>query len=126
MFSLLAACAFADNSCRQCSGQILMIFASYLSEAQATQFLKTSLGSCATGNDYVLLKPGSNDCMGNRCKDWFFSIVAWRYCGNGPKVVIKKDNHGIGDVLAYQDYMTLVCTKSVRCHGDCNCAQCGC
>lgn len=126
-FFLLSVClAVTPKSCRQCDGKYLVIFNSYVSEAQAREFIKTSLGGCATGNEYLLFNPGSNDCLGTTCKDWFFDMKAWRYCGNGGSVTLKKDNHGIGGLMALKDYMGLTCTRSVECHGNCNCVQCGC
>lgn len=126
LFALLAVNAATGKSCRQCTGDYLLILNDYATEAQARSFIKTSLGGCVTGGEYELIHPGSNDCLRGACKVWFFNINAWRYCGNGPTVVLKKDNHGSGGMLALKDYLSLSCTESVVCHGNCNCAECGC
>lgn len=75
------------------------------------------------------------------CKNWVFSMTIWRYCGNGGEVYLRKVDQGSFDprvhrprpnypcfngLCAYQDDLHLECTKSVDCHGKCDCPACVC
>lgn len=129
LVSLFAGSLAGKNSCRQCVGNYNLQFPNYVSRAQATSFMKTSMGSCATGNDYNIVDVGPGDCAGgnkNLCRVWVFNLRVWRYCGNGGSVDLKKTNHGIGSLVASLDELSLTCTQSVECRGSCNCAECGC
>lgn len=129
VFFLLAARvahAIAHNSCRQCNGLHKFLFTSYVTPDAAKSFLKASIGSCATGAELDIASYTTDVCQGDACKYYYFTINVWRYCGNGGSVIIKRKSHCIAGVCNEGEYLGLTCTQSVVCHGDCNCAQCGC
>lgn len=142
--SIFASLVAANNSCRQCSGYQHITFNNKVTEQQALSFFRSSLGSCATGNDYYLEKVQSSNCyyppatqyVGGKtdytvytaptCLDWTFTVKIWRYCGNGGKVTLRRTQNCISGVCASINNLELVCYKSVQCRGTCNCAECGC
>lgn len=144
-FHFFAGHAMGLNGCRQCTGTKIIIFNNPVSEDQAMEFFKTSLGNCATGDDYdayrgvaegcqlpcvrPVVGPRTTSCAQFgpvRCPKWTFTLKMWRYCGNGGSVTLNKSDHCSAGVCAISDNLRLVCTRSVRCLGDCNCAECGC
>lgn len=106
--------------CRLCSGHQIINFDSDVNEAQATTFFVNSLGKCATGNDYEILK------IESKGRVWTFHINVWRYCGNGASNFVERGKHTIGTLTALSDGRALKCTKSVTCSGKCDCPLCGC
>lgn len=118
------------KSCRQCSGAERITFNTYVSYDQSLAFFRTSLGGCATGNDYLVLVSYFSDCMSHTgpplCKYWVYVVKIWRYCGNGGRVSLDKGIHCSDNLCAIYDNLSLSCTKSVECRGECTCAQCGC
>lgn len=138
--SLYAALGSCRNSCRQCQGVQRLSFDYYTREDVATNFWKASIGNCATGAELDVIGKLNTDCRGycvewsddecvkfiDICKNWFFTLKIWRYCGNGGSVNMNKGKHCINNICATQDNFSFSCSHSVDCHGDCHCDQCGC
>lgn len=146
-----AICIFAGNAasqapCRQCTGTHTVTFSAGISERLATSFIMDSLKNCATGGlinitkvDKYLChtacgatsgKPPNVKCTQPgtlNCEKWVFSLTTWRYCGNGGSVVL---NRGVFCdsklICSLTDSLSLTCTKSVVCGGECDCENCGC
>lgn len=121
----------AINGCRQCTGLKKMKFVDYLEHPEAVYLAVTSLKGCATGNVFVFknvqaIKTSGCTFDGDSCKEWWFDMDIWRYCGNGKKVLLNKGYYCIANFCVETDNMELTCTKSVKCDGDCNCKDCGC
>lgn len=132
---LYAGIAHSRNGCRQCEGFETIWFRNKASLADATAYMRASLGNCATGNDYsILLAVGTvcDDCVG-RCPDdklicyrWWFDLRIWRYCGNGARLMLDKRSFCNNGLCSFKDFLSLECLKSVECRGDCKCRTCGC
>lgn len=133
--------AFAANSCRACSGEYKVYFFDRILQDQATDFFKSVIPACATGNDYKINKTVAEDCkdsclvrdyqrcLSGRgkqvCNTYTFSIDVYRYCGNGGKVI--RDNQSEVTALGFRStrqVLQLGCYRSVQCGGDCDKATC--
>lgn len=119
--SLYAGVTSARYGCRQCKGIQTITFATAINKDQATLFMRSSLGECATGNNEYLILSVAQE--GNT---WTFGLKIWRYCGNGGSNYVDKGKHSIGGITATADERDLDCFYSVECHGTCHCDQCGC
>lgn len=145
LISLLSCSSVAKNGCRQCTGFKTISFGVYTSQSAAFAYFRASLGNCATGDDYQLIRVETVDCIRHcdnaaveghhtfcgrysdySCKHWTFILKAWRYCGNGPSVNFSVDNNCIGSKCALSESLSLVCSRSVECKGTCDCGLCGC
>lgn len=145
LITVLVGLVAGRNGCRQCLGMQRVIFDHHISEQQATDFFRKSLGECATGNDYQITAVLSNWCQypcleqikeSNRtlcktfgttvCTTWGFQIKVWRFCGNGSRAIWSKGRHCIDGLCATNDDLGLSCTQSVECRGTCHCNLCGC
>lgn len=146
VLALLLNLTSGKNSCRQCTGVMNYEFNNFISVDDALEFLKTSIGDCTTGQilDLTTAHAGPADCQYRcrpgetgpqclepgatiaKCKYWYFNLTVYRYCGNGGSVKLEKGEHCAAGLCAIKESLTLTCTKSVGCVGNCNCAQCGC
>lgn len=144
----LLVCVFAElvtchNSCRQCGGSKRITFARQVTRDEAVAFAKASIGACATGAELEIGEVESSDCTAPctswvhwpdqcgayghmACFNYVITVKVWRYCGNGGTVNLKSTQHCIGGLCAKTEELDLYCHKSVECHGECNCVQCGC
>lgn len=125
--SLYAGHAAAKNSCRQCTGTSELGFTSFVTADQVKSYLGATLGKCATGGEYDLIPWNKSSCSptnANSCKIWLVDHQIWRYCGNGGEVKLYRSNISAAGVTADYDKFDLLCTKSVECHGTCDCAAC--
>lgn len=140
LLSLLAGVAATKNSCRQCLGQQHLTFDHYVPIQVAEAYWKASIGTCATGGEHEVRASLSTDCIkpciqfvggkcvrwSYECKNWDFTLKIWRYCGNGGSVELRKANHCADSICTTEDHLTLACSPSVECHGNCRCSECGC
>lgn len=117
LFSLFAGLSSAF--CRQCLGKQVITFNKSVNKQQAIDFFKSSLGDCATGNEYDILGVTQNN------KTWTIQLKIWRYCGTGGSNFVGKGAHCINDVCVSQDYRVLTCWKTVNCHDECDFTACG-
>lgn len=132
---LFALLIFGKNGCRQCHGWQTISFTKGLNKEQATKFFRTSIEKCATGTQYEITLV-SNDYCGSCspscleeqkvCLVWRFYLQVWRYCGNGYRAEVIKEGFCNNGFCAANDFLSLVCTKSVDCIGTCDCKVCGC
>lgn len=120
----------ARNGCRQCVGAKAITFKPYVTRDQAEQYVKASFGDCATGNDYTYLgvnsvtdtcQPGTNPV---ECKTWMVGFNVWRYCGNGPSVILNKFDVCSDGWCVVSDKLKLECSKSVECDNKCTLNLC--
>lgn len=123
---LLAGFTVGRNGCRQCGGKQSIYFTRAAAPLEAYAFFQSSLGRCATGNQYQVDVIVPDDCDSLLCKSYVFYLKIWRYCGNGGTVDLKRTDHCIAGLCAATDDLNLSCRNSVDCKGTCNCAQCGC
>lgn len=124
---LFSHLVLARNGCRQCIGFQRITFPDFTDVLTATNFFRSSLGGCATGNQYDLLVSAGNDCdSSGNCKNWEFKVQIWRYCSNGGDVSYPKGHHCIDKVCSLYDTLSLSCVKSVKCYSKCYCDQCAC
>lgn len=129
--SILASRAVARHGCRRCTGIYSFYLDDFLTESQARIHLKESLGTCATGSEFWTQSLDSNTCdetsRDYRCKYWSFKIMVFRYCGNGGSV-LRALQKVCGDEIGcfFRDYLSLICTQSVKCAGNCDCVKCAC
>lgn len=139
IFQVVAANSW---SCRQCVGGYHFVFSVPISEAKAREFLSAGLLNCATANQYDITQTEKGLCDATcvrpgmppncapvnapLCREWFFHLKVWRYCGNGGKVFWNKDPHCTGNICTSADTLSLSCYASVNCIGKCNCKLCGC
>lgn len=108
------------KGCRQCHGKQYITFTEPVSQYEATQFLRYSLGQCATGKNYNIVKATKD---GNT---WTFDLQIWRYCGNGGSNYVDKGGSSFSGLTSVSDKRALICTKSVECGRECLCSLCGC
>lgn len=129
-FFLVVLCVgpvWGRNGCRQCVGFQRITFGDFTDVLTATAFFRSSLGGCATGNQYDLLASVGNSCSSsNNCKNWEFKVEIWRYCGNGGNGSRAQGHHCIDKVCALYDTLSVSCTKSVDCNTKCYCDVCQC
>lgn len=127
---LVVGDVLAHNGCRQCTGEQLITFKDYVTLNEVRMYLKGTLNECATGGQYEIDDAFSIYCLEGgseyTCKDWNIGLKVWRYCGNGSKVRLRQNNLCIANICVELDNLILDCTKSVECHGKCDCRQCGC
>lgn len=126
LISLLLSGSLARYGCRLCKGRSSFAFTNPVSKVAAEKFLKDSMGTCATGGQYIITSNDASECVGSNCKVYDFWLTVYRYCGNGSKVTLSKFDHGSGGIVAHLEYLELHCTQSVECAETCVCAQCGC
>lgn len=105
--------------CIQCEGKQVITFTNAVTAQQANDFVKGSIGGCATNNEYDILYVSQNG------QTWTWDLRIWRYCGIGKSNYLNKDAHCIGNVCASSDSRTLTCSKIVYCHSVCFPWQCG-
>lgn len=128
---LLVSSVIGGKSCRQCTGYRGIIFRYHTSEQEAVAFFLRTINekSCFTGGDYEILNKTKDDCVDGkdgspRCRSWAFTLNAWRYCGNGDVVRVKRDDRCLGNNCAVYDLLSMHCSMSVFCRGDCDIKQC--
>lgn len=143
----LASRVKSRNGCRQCIGRQFLRFDNFKTQEHAIESFKVSIGQCATGNEYefevinlfdcrqpcltsITLPSGEVKCQTytgiKECKAWTYGIKVWRYCGNGGIVNFSKGRQCLDYRRVARDDTILSCDKSVDCHGQCDCKQCGC
>lgn len=105
--------------CRQCHGFQTITFVNKVTTAQATNFMKKSLGSCATGGDYAISSITQDGLK------FTFGLQIWRYCGTGGSNWVNKKDHCIDKICSVADSRRLTCTKSVKCGYSSDCYSCG-
>lgn len=130
LLSLFTGFAAARNGCRQCDGSLNLVFKNYLTLYEVNTYLAGTIGRCATAKQYELRRMSEKECINDAteyaCKTWTLGIKAWRYCGNGGKVLVRRDNVCIGNLCAGMEQLVMRCTKSVDCAEKCDCDECGC
>lgn len=128
--AIFAGSAEAYNGCRKCEGTLNLVFKSYTSLKDVETYVTSTLGQCATGKQYDLVKMTEANCIlvgfEYSCKTWNFAVKAWRFCGNGSKAILKQNNVCIGNICTTQDQLDMHCIQSVACAGRCHCDTCGC
>lgn len=143
LLSILAGLSVARNGCRQCIGYQKIFFGNYVTYEQALGFFRSSIGACATGNQYIIDSVQKDECMlpcldvvqepnitfcrnfkEEVCRYYTFNIKVWRYCGNGGKALLSKGYHHIDNVYASADDLNMTCYRSVDCVGTCTPSQC--
>lgn len=133
--SCLAGIVESGKSCRQCTGTLRIVFSDYVSLEVAKTFIQRNLDNCVTRAAYlvdsvVAVYTNEFTCYAANkylaCTEWTYKITAWRYCGNGGSVALKRGQHCIDRICVNQDDLNLTCTRSVECKGDCDCSKCGC
>lgn len=124
----LAGIALAADSCRQCSGFILIIFKERYNLDNINYFLGGTLAKCATGGQYDVIGYSTSDCVTNQghslCAIWRIELKTWRYCGNGGLVYLSKTDRCVGSVCAQDERLSLSCNRSCWCRGRCNINEC--
>lgn len=114
------------KSCRRCHGTFNVNLNLAVSKQDAVNYVVGTLGRCATNAEIDIGVPTTPGCSpGGACKVWSFPVTAWRYCGNGGLVSLDKTNQCNGG-LCGNTTLRMGCDKSVVCHSDCNCVECGC
>lgn len=127
LFSFYASSTLARNGCRRCTGTYTFTLDKGLNEAAARDRLATSLGTCATGKQYLVKAVRSVDCKNGVCNQWAFDLTIYRYCGNGSKVLRAKDRKCTSPTgCFFGDYLQLNCVESVDCAETCHCWECAC
>lgn len=128
LVSLLASCAAAARSCRQCSGTLTIEFPRPVLRGVANIFVPSPLKGCATGGQYRVDNAHGENCVAladpTPCTKWVFDITAWRYCGNGGSV----NKNGIPDCVdglcPVSSVISMGCRKSVTCAAKCDSNTC--
>lgn len=130
VLALATLCAGASNSCRQCFGEAVISFKTFISEDDASTFVQKQINQCATGGEFGFEPTRQIGCKyfgdTKKCISYIYKISAWRYCGNGGSVYVDWSGRYAYSVQALSAQMDLHCKQSVRCHGDCKCSECGC
>lgn len=141
LFLVSYSSAVTGNSCRACSGTHVASFFKHVNMAQATEFFRSVVGKCATGNQYRINKTTASDCEKNcesffkgvcvtkgdpsLCSTYTFAIDAYRYCGNGGAVNKHiEQSVTVAGITATRQNIVLSCSRSVQCGGDCDKSQC--
>lgn len=124
--SLFVSAAIAANSCRQCYGDLTIVYPAFVSLGTSNAYVKPVLAGCATGDEFdtTAVRHG-NDCYDyatyTACKTWIYTLRVWRYCGNGAKAIKSRTKicDG-GSFCASTSFLDLTCYKSVSCAGSCD------
>lgn len=117
---LISLCSRLTSAfaCRQCHGPQTIIFVNAVTTAQATDFMKKSLGPCATDNDYTITGITQTGLK------FVFDLKVWRYCGVGGSNFVNRGAHCIDKICTTADTRGLACTKTVECGMTYDCRSC--
>lgn len=106
------------TKCRQCKGKQVIAFNNDISEEHATDFFRSSIAPCATGNDYLI------DTITRNGNTWTFAVTVWRYCGAGGSNYLGIGAYCYRGICVTSDVRVLSCFKTVKCDGHCDIALC--
>lgn len=112
-------CGLVSGRCIQCQGKQVITFAGDVNSQQANDFFKSSLGDCATGDDYDILYVSTSG------RTWTWDLRIWRYCGIGKSYYVDKGPQCFNGVCSTADKRTLKCSKIVYCYSTCTPWECG-
>lgn len=120
--SVLASSAMARNGCRRCYGKLTLGFRNAVSKSVASDVAANALDGCATGKQYALtaFTGAAGTCVLGECLKWVIDVTAYRYCGNGSKVIFEKAFSCSGAICATYTGLNMQCNKSVDCADKCD------
>lgn len=104
--------------CRQCTGTQTITFVNSVTLEQATDFMRDSLGYCATGGEYQITNVSQTGLK------FVFTLHIWRYCGTGGSNVVNRGGHCYNKMCSILDKRELTCTRTVKCADEGNCTDC--
>lgn len=109
----------SKRECRQCVGSQIITFTGPTSEQDAVNFFQSSLGSCASPQEYSTLAPKKSGCtMAGKtevCTTYEYDLRFWRYCGVGTSVNVNGGAHCFNNICSRTDVRTLTCNDQVKC-----------
>lgn len=114
------------KSCRRCYGTYEVHLNTVVLKDDALKYVLATLKDCATGTEIDLGQPTTLACNQlSLCSVWRWPITTWRYCGNGGHVYFNRP-YACNGAICGNATLDTRCNKSVVCHSDCKCSECGC